>query len=118
MEFVVKGLLGKLERKHDNRTFQFARYSGVDLPTPPDILTNSKFMAGRPWNMCLNDQLGDCVIAGVDHCLELWNAAVGRKWTTNDSRIKATYFQLTTIGVRLVSLDTRLMDSCNWKQET
>lgn len=28
----------------------------------------------KPWEMYLNDELGDCVVAGKQHCLRLWLA--------------------------------------------
>lgn len=46
--------------------------------------------------MALNDQLGDCTIAGVVHLLQLAYAEIGEVFTyPGDAAVKSTYFGLT-----------------------
>lgn len=87
-------LLGKLPAKIDHRTFQFADYLRLgQLPTPPDTLTNSKYV--KSWGMMLNDTLGDCVVAGGGHYIKLCVDSTGKNWTVPDWRVHDTYFHLT-----------------------
>jgi hypothetical protein len=49
----------------------------VDLkalpPIPPGAFGHTALVT-KPWEMYLNDQLGDCVVAGKQHCLRMWLA--------------------------------------------
>jgi hypothetical protein len=57
----------------------------IALPPPPVTCKPPNIV----WPMDLNNQLGDCVIAAVAHCIQRWNGAV----LTND-RVLALYEQL------------------------
>lgn len=62
--------LGRKAVKTDSRTLRMARYLTVALPPAPTLVDWTK---GRTaWGMLLNDQLGDCTIAGALHAIEAW----------------------------------------------
>jgi hypothetical protein len=44
------------------------------LPPIPAGAFGHTSQVSKPWEMYLNDQLGDCVVAGKQHCLRLWLA--------------------------------------------
>lgn len=46
----------------------------TSLPPIPSGAFGHMAMVDKPWGMYLNDQLGDCVVAGKQHCLRLWVA--------------------------------------------
>lgn len=68
------------------------------LPTPPASFDYaSQVIGGVP--MALNDQLGDCTIAGVVHLLQLAYATVRQPFTyPGDAAVERTYFGLTGGG--------------------
>lgn len=43
------------------------------------------------WPMYLNDQLGDCTIAGVGHMLQAWTAYASKEFDVTDSDVLTTY---------------------------
>ena len=61
--------LGKRPARIDHRTFRFAKYV-KELPDPP--VEPSWVTHVNNWPMYLNDDLGDCTIAGAAHCIEQW----------------------------------------------
>ncbi|HEX4148120.1 MAG TPA: hypothetical protein VHY20_03995, partial [Pirellulales bacterium] len=81
--------LGKLPPRHDYRTLHFANYAGGQLPPPPASCAWSGRVAS--WPMMLNDQLGDCAIAGPGHQIEAWTANAGAEFTPTDDQILAAY---------------------------
>jgi hypothetical protein len=78
--------LGKLPKKEDKRNLKFAKYLTRPLPTIP---IKVDYTAGiTAWGMMLNDQLGDCTIAGEGHFIEAWTKG---KTIIPDSVIKSVY---------------------------
>lgn len=78
--------LGRRPARRDSRIPALARYKrGVALPPPPSAVLPPQ----RNWTMSLNDQIGDCTIAGVAHCKQVWT---GESMT--DAEVLATYEQI------------------------
>jgi len=68
--------LGAKPPRIDRRTLKLADYMGPQLPPPPQQANFSQNLT--EWGMLLNDQLGDCTIAGVAHAIMVWSLnAVG-----------------------------------------
>ena len=64
------------------------------LPAPAPTVSYEKLVA--EWPMALNDQLGDCTIAGFEHVLEVHAAEVSATFAyPGDPSTKSTYFGLT-----------------------
>ncbi len=70
--------LGKRPQRIDPRTLQMAKYSAA-LPPPPSIADWSSGISS--WGMMLNDQLGDCTIAGCGHAVQGLTASAGNEKT-------------------------------------
>ena len=70
-------------------------YFGKHLPTPPtsiDYYTRIE----NALTMAMNDQLGDCVIAGFEHVLQLQAALAGTTFAyPGDQETESVYFGLT-----------------------
>lgn len=84
--------LGKLDATRPRWLSDLAVYAKGKLPSPPASVDPPSV----PYPMDLNDQLGICTLAGVDHLLAAWNAEVHE----NDPRpdedaLRSTYFDLT-----------------------
>jgi hypothetical protein len=64
-----------------------------DLPTPPTSVDWSSNAAAALAQMYLNDQLGDCVIAGLMHLQGVWtgNANPGQPFIATDAQVIAAY---------------------------
>lgn len=83
--------LGRKAVKHDSRTLKLCRYLGPELPAPP---------ARRDWihiqdefGMMMNDQLGDCIIAGAAHAVQVWSMNAAKETTVGDKDVVAAYQQ-------------------------
>ena len=82
--------LGKLPVKHDPRTLKLSRFlTKPDLPPAP--LTCDWTPKGAPYGMMLNDQLGDCGIAGMGHLEQTWTGNTRSIWIPPDSLIGQLY---------------------------
>jgi hypothetical protein len=58
----------------------------------PDVPTSVDYTSGiTNWGMMLNDQLGDCTIAGPGHLVQAWTAMAGSEVTVSDSAIETAY---------------------------
>jgi len=69
-------------------------YIRVNLPVPPRSFDYSNKVASYP--MALNNELGDCTIAGVLHMLQLIYAEVGETFEyPGDEVVRAEYLKLT-----------------------
>jgi len=84
----TKMKLGRREVRHDGRTLQLARYMKA-LPPPPPAADWTKGITA--WGMMLNDQLGDCTIAGCGHAVQVWTANLGAEVTLPDATIEQFY---------------------------
>ena len=81
--------LGRKAIKTDSRTLQLARYLTPTLPPPPPAKDWTHGITG--WGMMLNDQLGDCTIAGVGHAVQVWTANNGSEVTVSDTTVETYY---------------------------
>ena len=75
----------------------FANYATPDLPPPPDEVDYTKKAKAALDKMYLNDQMGDCVIAGMAHVAGVLmdNAEnIGVPFTLSDTRIVGLYEQI------------------------
>lgn len=72
-------------------------YLKSPLPTPPASFDyGPKVLAQGGFPMALNNELGDCTIAGVIHLLQLAYSVVGEKFTyPGDAAVRETYMTLT-----------------------
>lgn len=81
--------LGRKAIKTDSRTLMLADYLTPSLPPPPPSVDWTKGITG--WGMMLNDQLGDCTIAGVAHAIQVWSANTASTITVPDSVVESYY---------------------------
>ena len=89
-ETIRKMQLGVKAFKSDSRTLRMRSYMGPGLPPPPESLDWSKEI--KDWGMMLNDELGDCTIAGCGHAVQVWNLNGSNVLTTvADADILAHY---------------------------
>ena len=88
--------LGKLPYVHDPRTFHLSTYLPVLPKTPPTGDWGKAVKAlSEPWGMDLNDEIGDCGVAGISHAQKLWIAnSVGKRFQYTDADIIKTYSAL------------------------
>jgi len=85
------GKLGKQPKRSDQRTFKLSRYLKIsELPAAPPAVDWTK--AVPHYGMLLNDQLGDCVIAGMMHLAMGWRANDGQAPAApSDAEVIAAY---------------------------
>jgi hypothetical protein len=81
--------LGRKAIKTDTRTLQLSAYLKPALPPPPPTADWTKSITG--WGEMLNDQLGDCTIAGAGHAIQVWTANTTGIVNVPDSTIEAMY---------------------------
>jgi hypothetical protein len=83
--------LGCKPKVHDARTFKLSAYlNRLTLPTAPPVVDWTK--AVPQYGMLLNDQLGDCVIAGMMHLAMGWQANAGSPDSIpSDAEVIAAY---------------------------
>ena len=86
--------LGKLPPRLDPRTLKLAKYLAPGLPKPPAALDWTQGQQAG-WGMMLNDELGDCTIAGAAHAIQLWSRQVMTEATVGDADVLAAYEQWT-----------------------
>jgi hypothetical protein len=84
--------LGKLPKKVDPRTLQFARYATVAL-TPAGQCHNGG--AVKSIGMLANDSLGDCAEAAAGHAEEVWSAREAGQVALTDAQAIAMYSAVT-----------------------
>ena len=81
--------LGRKAIKTDTRTLRLAKYLTSSLPVAPD---DRNWMGSvTDFGMMLNDQLGDCTIAGCGHAEQIWTLNTGSELTVADSDILSAY---------------------------
>lgn len=79
-------MLGRLPPKRSYKIPSLSKYTrAIALPQPPVVCTPPCVSFG----MCLNDQIGDCTIAGVAHLIQLWNGNV-----LTDAQVLTAYEQI------------------------
>ncbi len=61
------------------------------LPSPPASVDYSAKAPNSLANVYLNDQLGDCVVAGMYHVLGVWTGNAGDEFVATDAQIKSDY---------------------------
>lgn len=83
--------LGRRGVKIDSRTLMAHNYMKLGkLPSlPPAVNWFAKLPANL--GMMLNDQLGDCTIAGLGHAVQVWTGNLGIMFTPPDSAIETAY---------------------------
>jgi hypothetical protein len=80
--------LGRKGIKIDFRTLSLRNYD-VHLPPPPQKVDFTHGITS--FGMMLNDELGDCTIAGVGHLLQMWTANTSQEVTVSDDVIVKYY---------------------------
>ena len=83
--------LGRKAIKTDSRTLALGNYLTSALPPPPPTADWTKGITS--WGMMLNDNLGDCTIAGAAHAVQVWTANVGEIVTLPDDTVQSYYQQ-------------------------
>lgn len=86
--------LGRGPTKRDPRTLKLAKYAAPMLPTPPSKLVQSAIVH-QPWPMDGNDRLGDCVVAGAAHMVQLWSAMNQNEIVFPEQMVVQLYMMLT-----------------------
>lgn len=85
--------LGKLPPKDDVRTLSLQKYVDVkSLPPLPSQIEWNKKVADYP--MYMNDQIGNCAIAGPAHLLQTWSANDGTIITPSDQQVIEGYMKV------------------------
>ena len=85
---------GKRPAVKDDRDLLFANYRTAAVTQAP-VGYGHTALVKNPWGMLLNDQLGDCAIAGPAHEYMLWNAAAGKQITFTDQDVLRAYEAIT-----------------------
>src|ERR1035441_3266563 len=86
---IANRFLGRKAVVVDSRTVKLGTYLAPTLPVPPPAVSWSKQISS--WGVMLNDQLGDCTIAGCGHAVQTWSANLGNEITVSDSTVLAAY---------------------------
>jgi hypothetical protein len=88
--------LGRLPKKHNAKTLDFAKYLRASAPPPPPakLWREYKIPAGA-WGMFGNDTIGDCTCAAVAHMIMLTTAHTGTLVTPVEADIIAAYSAIT-----------------------
>jgi hypothetical protein len=82
--------LGKKPARLDKRTLKFSNY--VKLPiVPNEVSWITKLVAAEPIPMYLNDNIGDCTIAGAAHMIQQWNFYAGHPARPTDQEVLRAY---------------------------
>ena len=111
---------GKLPAKHDVRTLHLENYftPSVVLPTTPD----SKIWYDKvsDYGMMLNDQIGDCAIAGPGHFIQTWTANAGKEIIVSDDDILKAYSDISGYDPKTGENDNgcALLDVLNYWRKT
>ncbi len=81
--------LGRKAIKTDSRTLALGNYLKPSLPAPPPAKDWTNGITN--WGMMMNDNLGDCTIAGVAHAIQVWSANAGSEITVPDATVLSFY---------------------------
>lgn len=85
--------LGKLAPLHKPGVLRLARYLPSLQIKIPDMLDNTGKITTL--GMMLNNELGNCTIAGICHGIQVWTSLASSTITIPDALIKSTYFGVT-----------------------
>ena len=86
--------LGKLQAEHDDRTIKLSAILNKTLPPIPAVYDFDQQHPGCDMPMFLNDQLGDCVIAGRAHMTRRFELIEQSKVIKiTDAEVKKEYFK-------------------------
>jgi len=114
------GKLGKQPKRGDPRTLKLSKYLKIsELPAAPPAVDWTK--AVPRYGVLLNDQLGDCVIAGMMHLAMGWQANAGQTPATpSDSEVIAAYSAIGGYDPSDPSTDQgcNMLDALNYWRET
>lgn len=84
--------LGRLPRKPGGLRLHFSDFVGAALPTPPATCDYTAKAMPVLRDVMLNDQLGDCVIAGIfGHSLGIFTGNAGALYHTSQANILKWY---------------------------
>ena len=81
--------LGRKAVKTDTRTLRLAKYLTPTLPSPPPAVDWTKGITS--FGEMLNNQIGDCTIAGLGHAIQIWSANTSTEVTLSDTIIQSAY---------------------------
>lgn len=84
-------ILGRTPSRPDRRTLRLSDY--LPLGKLPPLYRKQDYLVKvpDPCGAMLNDQLGDCVIAGYGHAIQGWTGSAASEQTIPDSSILAGY---------------------------
>lgn len=111
---------GKKPATHDTRDLLFAQYRDHSVAIHVPRTFGHQKLIGN-WGMLGNDQYGDCVFAGADHEVMLWNAASGHAIPTFTSTNALTdYGAVTGFSQTDPNSDqgTNVRDALNYRRKT
>ena len=83
--------LGRKPYVRREETLTYKSYRGSTLPTIPAVFGHQGLVPTGSWGMLANDQVGDCVIAGAEHSIILWNTEAGKRVRFTDDNALADY---------------------------
>lgn len=83
--------LGKKAPKHNPKTLRFDKFVSPELPAPPTKAYYEYKIDPAAIGMYLNDELGDCVVAGIAHHLMLITAHAGKMVVPTNADVLAFY---------------------------
>lgn len=86
--------LGKAPRRIDPRTLKMARYMNL-AALPPAPASCNLLSKVTNFGSMLNDDIGDCTIAGAGHMVQCWTAEAGKQVIIPDAEIQAAYTEIT-----------------------
>src|ERR1700679_451448 len=81
--------LGRKAVLTDTRTMRLSRYFTATLPPPPPAVDWTKGVTA--WGDMLNDELGDCTIAGLGHAVQIWTVNASKEITVLDAQVLSAY---------------------------
>lgn len=92
MKTTIDRRLGRCPSKKEV-SLKLANYVDIQfvLPKIPPDFGHEMVVPAGGWGMDLNDQLGDCVIAGAYHEHKLWAAVQKRAFDYTDAQVLHTY---------------------------
>lgn len=81
-----------LVRSPNPPALRFSAYLRAEaLPAVPTVFGQQALIPQKGWGMLLNDELGDCTIAGPQHVEMLWTAVAGSPAAFSDNTARQDY---------------------------